>query len=168
MIKVVDLAWLEFEKPDLTRAEAFARAFGFHTAQRTARRTASARHRRRRAVRDPAPRPADSRSPAMAFRRRDEVDVLRLARPDEAAARALPEDHRRPRRRPDRSRAAFPVRVVAGMHELPELPGQQPHMFNFGHDTAAHQRHPAPAAGAGPGAATRAMWCCSRRSTSRR
>jgi len=28
-IKVTDLAWLEFEKPDLDRAEAFARAFGF-------------------------------------------------------------------------------------------------------------------------------------------
>jgi hypothetical protein len=25
VIKVVDVAWLEFEKPDLTRAEAFAR-----------------------------------------------------------------------------------------------------------------------------------------------
>lgn len=32
LIKVRDLAWLEFEKPDLTRAEAFARAFGFSTA----------------------------------------------------------------------------------------------------------------------------------------
>jgi hypothetical protein len=28
-IKVVDLAWLEFAKPDLKRAETFARAFGF-------------------------------------------------------------------------------------------------------------------------------------------
>ena len=28
-IKVADLAWLEFEKPDLARAETFARAFGF-------------------------------------------------------------------------------------------------------------------------------------------
>jgi hypothetical protein len=28
-IKVVDLAWLEFVKPDLKRAETFARAFGF-------------------------------------------------------------------------------------------------------------------------------------------
>ena len=34
VIKVVDIAWLEFEKPDLTRAEAFARAFGFQTARR--------------------------------------------------------------------------------------------------------------------------------------
>ena len=36
IIKVHDLAWLEFEKPDLERAEAFAHAFGFTTALRTA------------------------------------------------------------------------------------------------------------------------------------
>src|SRR5271168_4918672 len=35
VIKVHDIAWLEFEKPDLTRAEAFARAFGFATVLRT-------------------------------------------------------------------------------------------------------------------------------------
>ena len=34
VIKVADIAWLEFEKPDLTRCEAFARAFGFQTAHR--------------------------------------------------------------------------------------------------------------------------------------
>ena len=37
------------------------------------------------------------------------------------------------------------VRVVAGMHELPELPAQQPHIFNFGHDvrrTNTSQRPP--------------------------
>ena len=33
-IKVADLAWLEFEKPDLARAETFARAFGFAVAAR--------------------------------------------------------------------------------------------------------------------------------------
>jgi catechol 2,3-dioxygenase-like lactoylglutathione lyase family enzyme len=33
-IKVTDLAWLEFEKPDLARAETFARAFGFAIAAR--------------------------------------------------------------------------------------------------------------------------------------
>src|ERR1700686_5259921 len=36
IIKVHDIAWLEFEKPDLVRAEAFARAFGFSTVVRTA------------------------------------------------------------------------------------------------------------------------------------
>jgi hypothetical protein len=35
IVKVHDLAWLEFEKPDLERTERFARAFGFTTAQRT-------------------------------------------------------------------------------------------------------------------------------------
>src|SRR5258705_10084237 len=33
-IKVTDLAWLEFQKPDLSRAETFARAFGFAVAAR--------------------------------------------------------------------------------------------------------------------------------------
>ena len=32
VIKVEDLAWLEFEKPDLDRAERFARDFGLSTA----------------------------------------------------------------------------------------------------------------------------------------
>ena len=36
LIKVRDLAWLEFQKPDLVRAEAFARAFGFTTVLHTA------------------------------------------------------------------------------------------------------------------------------------
>ena len=34
VIKVADLAWLEFDKPDLDRAEAFAHAFGLQTAAR--------------------------------------------------------------------------------------------------------------------------------------
>ena len=36
VVKVHDLAWLEFEKPDLRRAELFAAAFGFATSLRTA------------------------------------------------------------------------------------------------------------------------------------
>ncbi|MBV9058506.1 MAG: 2,3-dihydroxybiphenyl 1,2-dioxygenase, partial [Pseudonocardiales bacterium] len=35
IVKVHDLAWLEFEKPDLERTERFAHAFGFTTALRT-------------------------------------------------------------------------------------------------------------------------------------
>ena len=35
VIKIEDLAWLEFEKPDLDRAERFARDFGLTTAART-------------------------------------------------------------------------------------------------------------------------------------
>src|SRR5689334_22066421 len=36
VIKVVDLAWLEFCKPDLAATERFAHAFGFSTVSRTA------------------------------------------------------------------------------------------------------------------------------------
>ena len=35
LIKVKDVVWLEFEKPDLVKAEAFAQSFGFSTALRT-------------------------------------------------------------------------------------------------------------------------------------
>jgi hypothetical protein len=34
LVKVHELAWLEFTKPDLDRAELFGRAFGFQTAMR--------------------------------------------------------------------------------------------------------------------------------------
>ena len=53
IIKVADLAWLEFEKPDLVRAEAFAQAFvavlHLPVRQRLSirRRVAAPRHRRR-------------------------------------------------------------------------------------------------------------------------
>ena len=36
VIKVLDLAWLEFCKPDLAASERFAHAFGFTTVSRTA------------------------------------------------------------------------------------------------------------------------------------
>ena len=36
VIKVQDLAWLEFQKPDLAASEVFAQAFGFTTVSRTA------------------------------------------------------------------------------------------------------------------------------------
>jgi hypothetical protein len=35
VVKVQDVAWLEFEKPDLGGAEVFAHAFGFTTSLRT-------------------------------------------------------------------------------------------------------------------------------------
>ncbi|OBK27643.1 2,3-dihydroxybiphenyl 1,2-dioxygenase [Mycobacterium asiaticum] len=130
VIKVVDIAWLEFEKPDLTRCEAFARAFGFQTAHRGPDRIAL------RGTDAGAPcvivrRGERSRFSAVAFRARDEVDVLRLADKSGVPARPLPEamgglsvDLVDP--------AGTRVRVVAGMHRLPGLPGQAPHTFNFG------------------------------------
>jgi len=133
VIKVADIAWLEFEKPDLARAEAFARAFGFTIALRTP----DELHLRG----------ADSGAPCVilrrgprsgfvgtAFRAQDDGDVLSLADATGARVRALPEsiggvsvDLVDP--------SGLPVRVVSGMHTLPELPKQGPHTFNFGHRT---------------------------------
>ncbi|BBZ39917.1 VOC family protein [Mycobacterium conspicuum] len=141
VIKVVDIAWLEFEKPDLLRAEAFARAFGFSTAQR------DPDELQLRGTDAGAPcvilrRGPRTRFAGVAFRAGDEVDVLRLADNSGAAARPLPEaigglsvDLVDP--------SGIAVRVVAGMHELPPLPGQASHTFNFGtdlHRTNATQR----------------------------
>ena len=132
VIKVVDIAWLEFEKPDLTRAEAFARSFGLQTALR------GAGELQLRGTRAGAPCVLlrcgpQSRFTGVAFRASDEVDVLRLADRFGAPARPLPDtigglsvELMDP--------SGMPVRVVAGMHELPELPDQQPPALNFGHD----------------------------------
>ncbi len=132
VIKVVDIAWLEFEKPDLLRAEAFARAFGFYTAQRGP----DELHLRGTGAGAPCVilrRGQQTRFAGMAFRAADEVDVLRMADKSGATARPLPEaigglcvDLVDP--------SGIAVHVVAGMRELPELPSQQPHDFNFGPD----------------------------------
>jgi hypothetical protein len=141
VIKVVDIAWLEFEKPDLTRAGAFAHAFGFHTAQHGP----DELHLRGTQAGGPSVmlrRGPRTRFTGAAFRACDEADVLRLADKSGAPVRPLPEnigglavDLIDP--------SGMPVRVVAGTHELPELPDQPPLAFNFGHDvqrTNAAQR----------------------------
>jgi Glyoxalase/Bleomycin resistance protein/Dioxygenase superfamily len=143
VIKVADIAWLEFEKPDLTRAEAFARAFGFQTTR------CSPDELQLRGT-DAGPpcvllrRGERSRFVGTAFRACDEADVVRLAEVAGPSARSLPDsiggisvDLVDP--------SGIPVRVVAGMHDLPELGSQQPHVFNFGHEllrTNATQRPP--------------------------
>jgi catechol 2,3-dioxygenase-like lactoylglutathione lyase family enzyme len=143
IIKVRDLAWLEFEKPDLERAEAFARAFGFTTVLHTA----DELHLRGT---DPGSAcvvircGSRSRFVGPAFATQDDADVGRLASATGAKILPLPEaiggvavtliDP-----------IGVPVRVVAGAHSLAELPTQQPHTFNFGHDlrrTNATQRPP--------------------------
>jgi Glyoxalase/Bleomycin resistance protein/Dioxygenase superfamily len=132
VIKVADIAWLEFEKPDLTRTEEFARVFGFQTA----RHAPDELQLRGTAAGAPCVvvrRGRRTQFTGVAFRACDEVDVLRLADKTGGTVRALPEtigglsvDLTDP--------SGVPVRVVAGMHELPELPGQRPHVLNFGHD----------------------------------
>jgi catechol 2,3-dioxygenase-like lactoylglutathione lyase family enzyme len=132
VIKVNDIAWLEFEKPDLVRAEAFANVFGFSTVSRTAgelqlRGTDPGapcvilRHGQR------------SRFVGMAFKAEAEADALRLADAMGTRTRSLPDtvggiavDLVDP--------SGIPVRVVAGTHELAALPAQSSHTFNFGHE----------------------------------
>jgi catechol 2,3-dioxygenase-like lactoylglutathione lyase family enzyme len=132
VIKVRDLAWLEFEKPDLVKAEAFARAFGFSTVLRTA----DELHLRGTDAGSPCViirRGPRSRFAGPAFAAQDEADVNRLATATGAHTRALPEaiggvavNLTDPN--------GVPVRVVAGTDALAELPGQQAHTFNFGHE----------------------------------
>jgi hypothetical protein len=143
VIKVADIAWLEFEKPDLTGAEAFAQAFGFQTTLR------SPDEVQLRGTGAGAPcvilrRGERSRFVGTAFRACDEADVVRLAEVAGASARSLPDsiggisvDLVDP--------SGIPVRVVAGMHTLLELPGQDAQTFNFGDElrrTNAMQRPP--------------------------
>lgn len=143
VIKVEDLAWLEFEKPDLTRAESFTRAFGFQTALRTP----GELHLRGTDAGAPCvllrqgPR---TRFAGLALRAVDEVDILRLADRTGAVAQPLPEvigglavDLTDP--------GGTPVRVVAGMHTAAESPMQKPLIHNTGRSIArtnATQRPP--------------------------
>ena len=90
IVKVYDLAWLEFEKPDLERTERFALAFGFTTAFRTA----DELHLRGSDSSAPcvlvrkAPR---SRFVGPTFRAADSSDVTRLAKVTGAKVEHLPD-----------------------------------------------------------------------------
>ncbi len=142
-IKVADLAWLEFQKPDLTGSERFADAFGFTTVSRTEDELQL--------------RGTDSRTPCVivrrgprsrylgaAFRAADPTDVLRLAAATGARVNNLPEslggitvDLTDP--------SGVLVRVVDGTHELSALPAQPTQTMNAGHEVArsnAPQRPP--------------------------
>ena len=131
VIKVEDLAWLEFQKPDLGASERFAQAFGFSSVSRTADELQL--------------RGSDTGSPCVivrrgpskflgsAFRAADSRDVLRLADATGATVTNLPEslgglsvDLTDP--------SGARVRVVADTHRLPELLCQPTRNFNFGHE----------------------------------
>ena len=143
VVKVHELAWLEFTKPDLNRAELFARAFGFATAMRTPDEVQLRGS-------DPGspcvlirkgPR---SRFLGVAFRAADSSDLLRLAEATGRKVTKLPEsiggvtvDLVDP--------TGQRVRVVSDTHELAALPGQAPLTLNIGHQPArtnATQRPP--------------------------
>ncbi|WP_262286348.1 VOC family protein [Micromonospora sp. MA102] len=143
IVKVHDLAWLEFQKPDLQRAELFAQAFGFTTSLRTR----DELHLRGTDPGSPCVlirRGPRSRFIGPAFKAAEPNDVLRLAEATGRTIAGLPEslggvtvDLVDPN--------GAQVRVVADTHELPALPTQQPLTLNVGHDVArvyATQRPP--------------------------
>lgn len=133
LIKVTGLAWLEFDKPDLVRAERFAHAFGLYTA------SADADQIRLRGTEAGSPcvilrRGPRSRFRGLALRAGDESDVRRLADKTGMPVNPLPEaiggvgvglvDP-----------GGTPVTVVAGLHELAALPAQRPLVVNSGQQT---------------------------------
>lgn len=139
VIKVRDIAWLEFEKPDLAAAEVFASAFGFSTVHRSAGELVL----RGRLAGAPCViirKGSRSRFVGPAFLAADTGDLVRLAEATGVKVRALPEhiggstvDVREP--------AGSLVRVVAGVIEHPEIPGpQEVHTFNFGTSRARTNR----------------------------
>jgi len=143
VIKVEDLAWLEFEKPDLDRAETFAHAFGFATAARTADEV------QLRGAYAGAPcvimrKGSRSRFAGAAFQAKDPRDLLRVADATGALVTNLPEsigglvvDLVAP--------DGAGVRVVSDTHQLPPLETQPAHAFNTGGEvrrTNAMQRPP--------------------------
>jgi hypothetical protein len=148
VIKVHDIAWLEFRKPDLERAEAFAQAFGFVISYR------DGRELHLRGTQAGAPcviirRGRRSRFLGPAFRATDTRDLLRLADATGTRVQALPQplggsavDLLDP--------SGLGVRVVADTDELPAVAGQRSRTFNFagGLDRAnATQRPPREPAG---------------------
>ena len=130
IIKVTDLAWLEFEKPDLDRAEAFAHAFGFDTAIRTP----DELYLRGALAGPPAViirQGRRSRYAGAAFKAESTSDLLRLANATGARVRPLPDalggqvvDLSVP--------DGAAVRVVSEVAELPQGAVQPVHTFNMG------------------------------------
>ncbi|MET8418520.1 VOC family protein [Streptomyces sp. NPDC005134] len=130
VIKVADLAWLEFEKPDLDQAEAFARDFGFAIAARTEKElwlrgtfagSPCMVIRLGRASRFVGP----------AFRAAERADLDRLARATGGSVRDIDV--------PGGGQSValldpsgLTVRVVYCAEQLSALPEQQPLILNFG------------------------------------
>ena len=165
IIKVHDIAWLEFEKPDLVRAEAFSRAFGFSTVVRTA----DELYLRGTDAGSPCvliQRGPRSRFVAAAYTAQDQSDVLRLADATGTRMRALPEslggvavDLVDP--------SGVTVRVVHGTHQL-EPCRRRPRSSttlgtNCGGSTPPNARRASRHGSSGSD-----IWCCRPPSTGRR
>ncbi|MBO1332598.1 VOC family protein [Streptomyces sp. VRA16 Mangrove soil] len=131
IIKVTDLAWLEFVKPDLGRAEAFARDFGFQVAARTAnalylRGTHAGTHclvvRKGRASRFLGP----------VFQAAARNDLNRLADATGRRVHRLDDEYGGGFAADLLDPAGLPVRVVHSVTEHPSLHGQEPLLLNTG------------------------------------
>jgi catechol 2,3-dioxygenase-like lactoylglutathione lyase family enzyme len=127
LVKVAGLAWLEFEKPDLDRAERFYADFGFTVADRTPETlllrgrwaaTASLVVRR-------GPRP---RFVGSAFQAAARGDLDRLARGTGGTVTAHRGGHGVLMRDP----SGYPVRVIHGVPELVALPERAVLPMNVG------------------------------------
>jgi catechol 2,3-dioxygenase-like lactoylglutathione lyase family enzyme len=127
LVKVAGLAWLEFEKPDLDRAERFYTDFGFTVADRTPD-TLLLRGRRAAAPCLVARRGPRARFVGPAFTAAAREDLDRLARGTGGTVTAYRGGHAALLRDP----SGFPVRVVHGVPELPALPERAPLPLNFG------------------------------------
>jgi catechol 2,3-dioxygenase-like lactoylglutathione lyase family enzyme len=127
LIKVAGLAWLEFEKPDLDRAERFGTDFGFAVADRTPQ-TLLLRGRQAAAACLVIRRGPRARFAGAAFQAAARGDLDRLARAMGGTVTACRGGHMVRLRDP----SGYPVDVVYGVPELPALPGRAPLPLNFG------------------------------------
>jgi catechol 2,3-dioxygenase-like lactoylglutathione lyase family enzyme len=131
LVKVAGLAGLEFEKPDLDRAERFGTDFGFTVADRTPD-TVLLRGRQAAAACLVVRRGPQARfvGPTFAVAARDDLD--RLARGTGGTVTAHRGGHGVLLRDP----SGYPVHVVYGIPEFPALPERAPLPLNFGTEPA--------------------------------
>jgi catechol 2,3-dioxygenase-like lactoylglutathione lyase family enzyme len=127
LVKVAGLAWLEFEKPDLDRAERFGTDFGFIVADRTPE-MVLLRGRRAGAGCLVVRRGPQARFVGPAFAAAARGDLDRLARGMNGTVTAHWGGHGVLLRDP----SGFPVRVVHGVPDLAALPERAPLPLNFG------------------------------------
>jgi catechol 2,3-dioxygenase-like lactoylglutathione lyase family enzyme len=126
-VKVAGLAWLEFEKPDLDRAERFGTDFGFTVSDRT-HESLVLRTRQAGAACLVIRRGPRARFTGVAFQAAARDDLDRLARGAATAVTAHRGGHAVQLHDP----SGFPVLVVYGLPELPALPVRAPLPLNFG------------------------------------
>jgi catechol 2,3-dioxygenase-like lactoylglutathione lyase family enzyme len=127
LVKVAGLAWLEFEKPDLDRAERFGSDFGFTVADRTPD-TVLLRGRQAAAACLVIRRGPQARFVGPTFAAAARADLDRLARGTGGTVTA----HWGGRAVRLRDPSGVPVRVVHGVPEFPALPERAPLPLNFG------------------------------------